>query len=550
MSETQPLDASPTATSATAANSAAPPHTDLRGLTRRQLIGTIIGLQLTLLLAALDQTIVSTAMPQIIARLNGFDRYAWVTTAYLLTSTAAVPILGKLSDMYGRKTILLNGALFFILTSALCGAAGQIPVPLDGMNQLIIARRLQGIAGGAIMASVFSSLGDLFPPKERGKYMGLFAGVWGLSSMIGPALGGWLTDAFSWRWIFYVNLPVGLLAITALQVYFPTVKPSTASRKIDYLGAFCLIAFLVPLLLGVTSASAIGWTAPPVLGLFFASICAFAFFVRAELRAAEPIMPPALLQVEEIRLSLVIIALASVAMFAVVLFAPLYLQAVLGVSATKAGSLFTPMTLAMSIMSATSGQLISRLGKYKYLALAGLSVTAVGLFLLSRYDGFDSTGTSFILLLVMIGAGLGATMPIFTLSLQNAAPRNMLGAVTGLSQFCRSIGATIGAATLGSIMQASYADGMKSSANLVAALPAEVAKVVDNPARLVQMKSMVIQKYAAAGSGDPYHLEQLYKAVANSLGDAIHLTFLLGALTILVALAAAWFIKERPLRSE
>ena len=531
------------------ASAGAGSQTSFKTMPRRQLIGTIIGLQLTLLLAALDQTIVSTAMPQIIAHLNGFDRYAWVTTAYLLTSTAAVPILGKLSDMYGRKFILLAGALSFVLTSALCGAAGQLPVPLDGMTQLIIGRGLQGIAGGAIMACVFASLGDLFPPIERGKYMGLFAGVWGLSSMIGPALGGWLTDAFSWRWIFYVNLPFGALAITALQVYFPNVKPGSVTKKIDYLGAFSLIAFLIPLLMGLTAAASVGWTAPQVLGSFLFAACAFAFFVRTELRAAEPIMPPVLLRIDEIRLGLFVIALASVAMFDVVLFAPLYLQAVLGVSATKAGSLFTPLTLAMSIMSATSGQLISRTGRYKYLALIGLTITASGLFLLSRYDGLDSTGTNFVLVLTMVGMGLGATMPVFTLSIQNAAPRNMIGAATGLSQFCRSIGATLGAAILGTIMQGTYLQRMQKSAPLLHSLPADLARIVDNPARFVQMKSELLHKYVTPVA-DPYHLQQIYKEVAVALGDAIHLTFLLGAITIAVALLATCFIIEKPLKSE
>jgi len=525
-------------------------HSDFRSLPRRQLVGTIVGLQLTLLLAALDQTIVSTAMPQIIARLNGFDRYTWVTTAYLLTSTAAVPILGKLSDMYGRKRILLDGALFFVLTSALCGAAGQLPLPLDGMTQLIVGRGLQGIAGGAIMACVFSSLGDIFPPLDRGKYMGLFAGVWGLSSMLGPALGGWLTDAFSWRWIFYVNLPFGVLAISCLQVYFPDIKPDSIGKKIDYLGAFSLIAFLIPLLTGLTAAASVGWTATPVLVAFLFSLCAFVFFVCTELRASEPIVPPLLLQIEEIRLALLIVTLTSVAMFDVVLFAPLYLQAVLCISATKAGSLFTPLTLTMSIMSTTSGQLISRWGRYKYLALIGLSVTAVGLLLLASYDRVDSTGTCFALVLTMIGAGLGATMPIFTISIQNAAPQNMIGAATALSQFCRSIGATVGAAVLGSVMQGTYLHCLQKSSTLVAALPNEVTRVVDNPARFVQMKSQLLARYVTLGNGDPYNLQQLYGNIAFALGDSIHLVFLLGAITVLVALVATCFVKEKQLRAE
>ncbi|MBS2011103.1 MAG: MFS transporter, partial [Cyanobacteria bacterium SZAS TMP-1] len=345
-------------------------------LSRGQLVATIIGLQLTLLLAALDQTIVSTAMPRIIAQLNGFDRYAWVTTAYLLTSTASGPIFARISDIYGRKWVLLPAAVFFLLTSLLCGAAGQIPtfgLPLDGMTQLIISRGLQGIGGGIIMAIVFSVIGDMFAPAERGKYMGLFAGVWGLASMIGPALGGWLTDHWSWRWIFYVNLPVGFVAILALFFAFPYIKPQGVQRKIDYWGAFSLVGFLVPLLLGLTFGNSDGWASPKVLILLFASAAVFALFAWIEKHVPEPIIPPHLLGIVDIRLAIMVLFCASISMFDVILFAPLFMQAVLGVSATEAGALFASMTLAMSFASASSGQLISRFGRYKLIATIGLT---------------------------------------------------------------------------------------------------------------------------------------------------------------------------------
>ena len=235
-------------------------------LDRRQLIGTIVGLQLTLLLAALDQTIVGTAMPRIIAQLNGFERYAWVTTAYLLTSTIAVPIVGKASDTFGRKWFFLGGAVLFVLASALCGAAGDIPgLPGDGMTQLIVFRGIQGIGAGIILALVFTIVGDIFPPAERGKYQGLFAAVWGLASVFGPTLGGWITDHLSWRWVFYVNLPVGLIAIAVLLLEFPYFRPAGVERVIDWGGVATLIAGLVPLLLALTWVSQYGWGAPRVV---------------------------------------------------------------------------------------------------------------------------------------------------------------------------------------------------------------------------------------------------------------------------------------------
>src|SRR3954454_22298077 len=215
--------------------------TSFQALTKRQLVGTLVGLLLTLLLASLDGTIVGTAMPRIIAQLNGFERYAWVTTAYLLTSTIAVPIFGKLSDIYGRKWIFLRGAVIFVVASAFCGAAGDLPLPMDGMNQLILFRGIQGIGGGMISGIVFAVIGDIFPPAQRAKFQGLFSGVFGLSSVFGPTLGGWITDNFSWRWVFYVNLPVGIIAIAVLFFFFPYFKPEGVKRSIDWAGVATLI---------------------------------------------------------------------------------------------------------------------------------------------------------------------------------------------------------------------------------------------------------------------------------------------------------------------
>ena len=259
----------------------APGARSFQNLPKRQLIWTVIGLQLTLLLAALDGTIVGTAMPSIIGQLQGFDRYAWVTTAYMLTSTIGVPIFGKLSDLYGRKMIFLGGAVGFVIASALCGAAGDLPLPIDGMNQLIVFRGLQGLASGVIMGLTFTVVGDLFPPAERGKYQGLFAAVWGLSSVFGPTLGGWLTDSISWRWVFYVNLPVGILAVTVLWFAFPNIKPQGARRAIDWLGVSTLIACLVPLLLALTWVTDYGWTSSRVLGLLALSAVMLAAFLYA-----------------------------------------------------------------------------------------------------------------------------------------------------------------------------------------------------------------------------------------------------------------------------
>src|SRR5216684_3074350 len=253
----------------------------LHNLTKRQLVGTLAGLLLTLLMAALDQTIVGTAMPRIISQLNGFDRYPWVTTAYLLTSTIAVPIFAKLSDIYGRKWFFLAGTVVFVIASAFCGGAGQMLwIPGDGMLQLIVFRGIQGLGAGMIVGLLFTIIGDIFAPAERAKFQGLFAAVWGLASIFGPTLGGWITDHFSWRWIFYVNLPVGALAIGAILVEFPYFRPQGVKRSIDWWGVGTLMACLVPLLLALTWVTDYGWTSQQVLGLLAIAgvmLCAFLF---------------------------------------------------------------------------------------------------------------------------------------------------------------------------------------------------------------------------------------------------------------------------------
>src|SRR5581483_399023 len=260
-------------------------------LTRTQFIGTLAGLMMCLLLAALDQTIVGTAEPRIIAQLSGFNRYPWVSTAYLLSSTIAVPIFAKLSDIYGRKWFFLAGAAGFVLTSAFCGASGNLPLPIDGMNQLILFRGLQGFGGGMMMGLAFTIIGDIFSPVERGRYQGFFAATYGLSSIFGPTLGGWLTDSISWRAVFYVNLPVGIIAIAAIFLYFPYWKPQDIHRRIDWAGVFSLIGCMVPLLLALTWVTEYGWAAARVDSLLAFAALMLVAFLYAESKAIEPMIP-------------------------------------------------------------------------------------------------------------------------------------------------------------------------------------------------------------------------------------------------------------------
>ncbi len=530
-------------------------ETDINGfnsLNSKALVFTIVGLQLTLLLAALDQNIVSAAMPRIIGQLNGFERYAWVTTAYLLTSTAAIPVFGRLSDIYGRKWFLLGGAALFTITSAFCGAAGHIkiigaPVQLmDGMSQLIFFRGLQGLGGGIIMSVVFSVIGDLFPPAQRGKYVGLTASVWAIASIIGPALGGWLTDQLSWRWIFFVNLPVGVLAIAVLYYSFPYFRPIGVHKKIDYAGIITLIAFMVPFLLGLTWANSAGWTSPRVIALLVFSLLMMFLFYWCEKNALEPIMPPSLLRMTDVRLSIFILCCSSIGMFAAVLFVPLFLQVVLNATPTQTGYLLIPQACSISLAASISGQIVSRWGRYKSIAIAGIFATIVGLFLLSRINS-NTEFSTLLWLMVLIGTGLGFSMPIFTVVVQNSAPPNMMGAATGISQFWRSMGATLGAAILGEIMQVRYAEHLRNSNLPALSLP--LLKELQNPAHLTQIKQQLISTYGQT-TGDWQRIQTVFNQVNESLIYSLNHVFIWSMMVMILALLACFALKEKELRGK
>ncbi len=467
-------------------------------LTRTQLIGTITGLMLTLLLAALDQTIVGTAMPRIIAELNGFERYAWVTTTYLLTSTIAVPIIGKLSDLYGRKWFLLGGAVLFVASSALCGAAGDLPLGIDGMNQLILFRGLQGIGGGMITGIVFTVIGDIFPPAERGKIQGLFSAVFGLSSVFGPALGGWITDNLSWRWAFYVNLPVGIIAIATLYFAFPYFKPEGAKRVIDWAGVTTLIAGLVPLLLALTWVSDYGWTSSRVMGLLALAIVMIGAFLFFEARAEEPILSLSLFKNPIFSISAVALFMTGMGMFGAILFIPLFMQGVIGVSATQSGSLLTPLMLTLITGSIISGQIISRTGRYKAQAIIGLAIMTSGLLLLTGMHG-DTTRGIVVRNMIVVGLGLGLTMPIYTLIVQNAVDRRMMGAATAATQFFRQIGGTVGTAIFTSIMLGRFSSQL--TANAPQGLPNELLEPFKNPLQLGQIMDQLTNQFAQIPNG-------------------------------------------------
>jgi EmrB/QacA subfamily drug resistance transporter len=513
------------------------------------MIGTIAGLMLTLLLASLDGTIVGTAMPRIIAQLNGFERYAWVTTVYLLTSTIAVPIFGKLSDIYGRKWIFMTGAIIFVAASALCGAAGDLPLPLDGMNQLILFRGIQGLGGGMISGIVFAVIGDIFPPAQRARFQGLFSAVFGLSSVFGPTLGGWITDHLSWRWVFYVNLPVGIAAILVLWFFFPYFRPEGVQRVIDWAGVATLIGGLVPLLLALTWVSEYGWGAPRVLGGLIVGTLVLLAFLYFESRAVEPILDLSLFRNPIFSVSAVALFMTGMGMFGAILFIPLFMQGVVGVSATESGSLLTPLMLTLIVGSIVSGQLIARTGRYKYQAIAGLAIMTAGLLLLAGMHT-DTSRVVVVRNMVVVGLGLGLTMPVYTLAVQNAVDRRMIGAATAATQFFRQIGGTVGTAIFTSIMLSRFtdrfADGTAGSATQ--GTPVEVLDIFKNPLQVVQLLPELQTRFAQLPGGEQL-LQSLVAIMKGSLVYAIQGSFLLGAVLMAGACVVNFFLKEVPLRT-
>jgi EmrB/QacA subfamily drug resistance transporter len=515
----------------------------------------LAGIMLAMFLSALDQTIVSTALPQITEQFNALSHLSWVFTAYMLASTITVPIYGKLSDIFGRRGLYILGIVIFLAGSALSGLS-------QNMTQLIIFRGLQGIGGGAMMVNSVAIIGDLYSPAERGRYQGLLMAMFGVATIAGPLLGGWITDQYSWRWIFYINIPLGAIAIAVLASTMPKIVHNIKGRSIDYLGAFLLTAGLVPLLLAfVWAGGEYAWGSWQILTLFGISVLAFIAFAIAESKVKEPIVSLNLFRNKVFSVSVLTTFLTSMGMFGAIIYIPVFAQGVIGVSATNSGIILMPMMLGLIVASTLSGQIISRTGKYKVLAITGMIITFIGMFLFTQLN-VDTSNTNLALRMILLGIGMGMTMPIFMIAVQSAFSITRLGEVTAGSQLFRSIGGTIGTSVLGGVMTSQLTTrlsglssdpfvNMMEEINPGIALDKMDANTIqgfltpDGQAQIQQMLAQVpANMQDQVTSSFAHFLETIKVAFSNSMDQV----YIVGTILMGVALIAIFFLPEIKLR--
>jgi EmrB/QacA subfamily drug resistance transporter len=525
--------------------SAVPVGVDPR--TRTQIVAAVL---LGLFLAALDQTVVGTALPRIVTDLRGNDIYTWAFTAYILTSTISGPIYGKLSDLFGRRPILLFAVAVFLIGSLLSGLSQE-------MWQFVAFRGIQGLGAGALFPVALAVIGDMFDASERGKYQGLVGAIFGLSSVIGPAIGGIITDTVGWHWVFFVNLPLGAIVFAVIWRALPTFRPSGARPKIDYLGASVLAAALVPLLVGLTNKQSGNWTDPAVGGLIAIGLAIAALFVAVESRAAEPLVPLGLFRNRSFTISVIAMFVASMAFFAPIVFLPRWFQVVGGSSATQSGYQLLALLGGLIISAMGSGQIVARTGRYKLLALGAAITLGVGLFLLSNLRADTPLPVLFAWMFVT-GLGVGPMFSIFTLVVQGAVAPRQIGTATSSLTLFQQLGGSVGLAIAGTVFGSRLVEELPRQ--LSSSVPPQVAAGFASAGsavvvgRLSGVGDLGQAILAAAPAAARAQLEPFVPAIVDAIHRAFSIatasTFTFGIAAAAVAVIVVAFLRETPARAD
>lgn len=519
--------------------------TTMEHLSPKRKVTIMIAIMAAMFFAAINQTITSTAMPRIISILDGMDYYTWTINIYLLTSTIATVLVGKLSDMFGRKPFILLGILLFMLGAFLTGTS-------DDVFQFITYRGIQGIGAGIIQSTAFTAVGDLFAPRERGKWMGFMSAIFGFSSVLGPTLGGYLVDHLDWHWLFWIFLPLGVVAFIMILMLFPKVERKP-SEGIDYVGSLFMTTTIVPLLLAFSWAGTkYDWGSAQILGMLAATLISGIIFVFVELRTKNPILPMHLFKNSVVTISNLIGFIMNFGMMGAMIYISFFVQGVMGISPTYAGYVTMPMSIFMVITSAVTGQLIAKQGKYKRYAVVGVPIMIMGMALMIIMNSVWMA----VVAMIVFGIGLGLGMPVFSLATQNAVPHKELGVVTASSQLFRNLGGTIGIAVMGTVMANSLTSNLKSAMTSSSApdfskVDPELAKQMmafANPQTLMN-KPLIEQTQANLPADVQPLFAQMIAGIRSALGDTLSVVFMTATLVLVAAFVLVFFLKELPLRT-